>query len=136
MMGKPADKLEEALIREGWKTLVKKMGVAKATRFLVAFERGEGDSVKEIKRFWRGKSLDEIYRMVKRENSTLIPIRSPITLIQLQPFSRLFEDCSNRSSGSKPYGCSKFKVQSFKDRFRGRLARFDNSQNVKTTGNS
>ncbi|TAJ79854.1 hypothetical protein EPO44_19050 [bacterium] len=60
-------KIEEAMIREGWNTLVKKMGVAKATRFLVAFERGEGNSVKEIKRFWRGKSLDEIYRMVKRE---------------------------------------------------------------------
>jgi hypothetical protein len=70
IMGKPAGKVEEALIQEGWKTLVKKMGVAKATRFLVAFERGEGDSVKEIKRFWRGKSLDEIYRMVKREKIT------------------------------------------------------------------
>jgi len=50
IMAKPAGKVEEALIREGWKTLVKKMGVAKATRFLVAFERGEGDSVREIKR--------------------------------------------------------------------------------------
>ena len=30
---------------------VKKMRVVKATRFFVAFERGEGDSVKEIKRF-------------------------------------------------------------------------------------
>jgi hypothetical protein len=69
-MGKLAGKVEEALIREGWKTLVKKMGVAKATRFLVAFERGEGDSVKEIKRFWRGKSLDEIYRTIKREKIT------------------------------------------------------------------
>jgi len=66
-MAKPSGKVEEALIQEGWKTLVKKMGLAKATRFLVAFERGEGDSVKEIKRFWRGKSLDEIYRILKRE---------------------------------------------------------------------
>ena len=66
-MAKPSGKVEEALIQEGWTTLVKKMGVAKATRFLVAFERGEGDSVKEIKRFWRGKSLNEIYRMLKRE---------------------------------------------------------------------
>ena len=65
-MAKPSRKVEETLIQEGWKTLVKKMGVAKATRFLVTFERGEGDSVKEIKRFWRGKSLDEIYRIVKR----------------------------------------------------------------------
>jgi len=66
-MAKPSGKVEEALIQEGWKTLVKKLGLAKATRFLVAFERGEGDSVKEIKRFWRGKSLDEIYRILKRE---------------------------------------------------------------------
>ena len=66
-MAKPNTKGEEALIQEGWETLVKKMGVAKATRFLVAFERGEGDSVKEIRRFWRGKSLNEIYRIVKHE---------------------------------------------------------------------
>ncbi len=65
-MSKPAAKVDEAVIREGWKTLVTRLGVVKATRFLVAFERGEGDSVKEIKRFWRGKSLDEIYRTVKR----------------------------------------------------------------------
>ncbi len=32
-MSKPARKVEEALIREGWETLVKKMGLAKATRF-------------------------------------------------------------------------------------------------------
>src|SRR3989304_3415545 len=69
-MGKTAAKLDANLIREGWKTLVKKMGIVKATRFVVAFERGEGDSVKEIKRFWRGKSLDEIYRTVKRARVT------------------------------------------------------------------
>ncbi len=66
-MAKTSMAIEESTIREGWNTLVKKMGVAKATRFLVAFERSEGDSVKEIKRFWKGKSLDEIYRMVKQE---------------------------------------------------------------------
>ncbi len=65
-MSKTAEKVDEAVIREGWQTLVKKMGIVKATSFLVAFERGEGDSVKEIKRFWRGKSLDEIYRTVKQ----------------------------------------------------------------------
>jgi hypothetical protein len=69
-MGKPAQKVEETLIQEGWKTLVKKMGVVKATRFLLAFERGEGDSVKELKRFWRGKSLNEIYRTLKRSKIT------------------------------------------------------------------
>jgi len=66
-MGKTAKITDEAVIREGWDTLVKKMGIAKATHFLVAFERGEGDSVKEIKRFWQGKSLEEIHRTVKRD---------------------------------------------------------------------
>jgi len=69
-MAKPAKKVEDAVIRKGWKALVKEMGLAKATRFLVAFERGEGDSVKEIKRFWRGKSLNEIYRTVRRAKIT------------------------------------------------------------------
>lgn len=59
-------KEDEAIIREGWKLLVDKLGVEKATRFVVAFERGEGDSVKEIKKYWKGKSLTEIYEEVKR----------------------------------------------------------------------
>ncbi|MBI4525449.1 MAG: hypothetical protein HY695_16735 [Deltaproteobacteria bacterium] len=69
-MGKAANKVDEAVIWEGWETLVEKIGIAKAARFLVAFQRGEGDSVNEIKRFWQGKSLDEIYRMVEREKIT------------------------------------------------------------------
>ena len=69
-MSKPAAKVDPAVIREGWKTLAKKMGIVKATRFLVAFERGEGDSVKEIKGFWRGQSLDEICWTVKRARIT------------------------------------------------------------------
>jgi hypothetical protein len=62
-------KVDDDVIREGWKILIDKMGVAKATRFLTAFERGEGDSVKEIKRFWR-KSLEEVYRTVKGKKLT------------------------------------------------------------------
>ena len=70
-MAKSGKIFDPAIIQEGWETLVKKMGVDKATQFVVAFERGEGDTVKEIKRFWRGKSLDEIYRTVKRRNIQL-----------------------------------------------------------------
>ena len=70
-MAKSERIVDPAIIREGWETLVKTMGVDKATRFVVAFERGEGDTVKEIKRFWRGKSLDEIYRTVNRRKSHL-----------------------------------------------------------------
>lgn len=46
-MSKPAAKVDPAVIREGWRTLVKKTGVVKVARFLVAFERGEGDSVND-----------------------------------------------------------------------------------------
>ncbi len=70
-MAKSERMVDPAIIQEGWETLVKKMGVDKATRFVVAFERGEGDTVKEIKRFWRGKSLDEIYRTIKRRKIQL-----------------------------------------------------------------
>jgi len=69
-MAKTAKKADEDVIREGWKILIDNMGVAKATRFLAAFERGEGDSVKEIKRFWRGKSVEEVYRTVKGKKLT------------------------------------------------------------------
>jgi len=69
-MAKSEKIVDPAIIREGWETLVKKMGVDKATRFVVAFERGEGDTIKEIKRFWRGKSLDEIYRKERITKST------------------------------------------------------------------
>lgn len=37
---KTAKKADEDVIREGWKILIDNMGVAKATRFLTAFERG------------------------------------------------------------------------------------------------
>ncbi len=34
-MSKTAEKIDEAVIREGWQTLVKKMGIVKATRFSI-----------------------------------------------------------------------------------------------------
>jgi hypothetical protein len=53
-----------SLLREGWGLLVKQMGVQKATRFVVLLERGQGDSVEEISRYWRDMSIEEIHNQV------------------------------------------------------------------------
>lgn len=55
---------ETAIIREGWKTLVAKLGIQKATQFVLLLERGKGDSVKEIAEYWGDASIDEIYDKV------------------------------------------------------------------------
>ena len=59
------------IIKKGWNTLVDSLGIADATRFIVTFERGEGDSVKEIKEFWKDKSIEQIHKEIldaKRKN--------------------------------------------------------------------
>jgi hypothetical protein len=35
-----------------------------ATRFIVSFERGKGDSVQEIKKFWGDKKAEEVHKEV------------------------------------------------------------------------
>ena len=55
---------DKSIIREGWKILVEKLGLQKATQFIVLIERGSGDSVKEIAEYWGDKSIEEIYDQV------------------------------------------------------------------------
>lgn len=55
-----------SIIREGWKTLVAKLGIQKATQFVLLLERGKGDSVKEIAEYWSDASIDEIYTKVTK----------------------------------------------------------------------
>ena len=56
--------IESDIVQEGWKVLVAKLGLQKATRFVVLLERGKGDSVKEISDYWGNASIDEIYDQV------------------------------------------------------------------------
>lgn len=56
--------IESDIVKEGWKALVAKLGLQKATQFVVLLERGKGDSVKEIKDYWGNASIDEIYNRV------------------------------------------------------------------------
>ena len=52
------------LVQEGWKILVAKLGLQKATEFVVLLERGKGDSVKEINEYWGNTNIEEIYTQV------------------------------------------------------------------------
>ena len=53
------------LLREGWTLLVNQLGVQKATEFVLLFERGKGDTVEEITRYWGDASIDEIHNKVR-----------------------------------------------------------------------
>ena len=52
------------ILQEGWSALVDKLGVQKATRFVVLLERGKGDSVQEIAQYWGDSKIDEIHQHV------------------------------------------------------------------------
>ena len=56
--------IDAAIIQEGWKVLVAKLGLQKATQFVVLLERGKGDSVKEINDYWGNAGIEEIYNRV------------------------------------------------------------------------
>jgi hypothetical protein len=56
--------IEKDIVQEGWQVLVAKLGLQKATQFVVLLERGKGDSVKEIGDYWGNADIDEIYHRV------------------------------------------------------------------------
>ncbi len=47
-----------------WKILVEKLGLYRATQFVVLLERSRGDSVKEIADYWGDTSIEEIHQRV------------------------------------------------------------------------
>ncbi len=52
------------VVREGWKALVDRLGLLKATQFVVLLERGKGDTVEEIVQYWGNSDIDEIHGRV------------------------------------------------------------------------
>lgn len=54
----------DSIVREGWKILVERLGIQKATQFVILLERGKGDTVKEIAGYWGDASIDEIHDQV------------------------------------------------------------------------
>jgi hypothetical protein len=52
------------LLRKVRKALVEHPGLPQALQFVVPLERGKGDSVAEIKDYWREASIDEIHAKI------------------------------------------------------------------------
>ena len=50
----------------GWKALVKELGYAGATKFILLYEKGEGDYTKERKELFENITIDDIVREVKK----------------------------------------------------------------------
>jgi hypothetical protein len=44
-----------------WKVLVKELGIVDATRFVMAVEPGEGDSVEKYAQLWGGMTLEAVH---------------------------------------------------------------------------
>jgi hypothetical protein len=57
--------IDADIVQEGWKVLVAKLGLQKATQFVVLLERGKGDSVKEINDYWGNANIEEIYSRIE-----------------------------------------------------------------------
>ena len=51
--------------KKGWKALVKELGPADATKFILQYEPGEGDYTKERKRFLKNLTLKKITKELK-----------------------------------------------------------------------
>ena len=49
----------------GWKALVKELGCSGATKFMLLYEKGEGDYTKERKELFKDVTVDDIVREVK-----------------------------------------------------------------------
>ncbi|PYP82451.1 MAG: hypothetical protein DMF61_26405 [Blastocatellia bacterium AA13] len=56
--------IDADVIQEGWTLLVEKLGLQRATQFVILLERGKGDSVQEINDYWGEANIDEIHNKV------------------------------------------------------------------------
>jgi len=59
-----ARKTAQEVINLGWNTLTKELGPVGAAKFWIYVTRGEGNSVEEYRKMWKGKSIEEIHREV------------------------------------------------------------------------
>jgi len=53
--------------REGWKALREKLGPAVALRFMLDYEKGEGDYTELRREIFKGKSVRDIVNDMKKE---------------------------------------------------------------------
>ena len=50
---------------KGWNALVKELGYAGATKFILLYEPGEGNYTKERKELFEGVTIEEIIKEIK-----------------------------------------------------------------------
>jgi len=55
---------EQEIIREGEKALLEKLGPAKATRFWIAFSRGEGDYLDIKRQLFEGENVNSLFNKI------------------------------------------------------------------------
>ena len=63
------------LRQRAWKALVKELGIVDATRFVMAVEPGEGDSLEKYAKLWGGMTLEAVHHEIlqARERGELAP---------------------------------------------------------------
>ena len=52
------------LIRQGWEILVQQLGIGQALRFVVALERGEGDTIVDVEKYWGDATVHDIHEQI------------------------------------------------------------------------
>ena len=53
--------------RAGWEALKKQLGVAGALKFLLQYEKGEGDYTKLRRKFFKGKTVKGLMNEMRKE---------------------------------------------------------------------
>jgi hypothetical protein len=63
------------LRQRAWKALVKELGIVDATRFVMAVEPGEGDSIEKYVQLWDGMTLEAVHDAIlqAKEQGELAP---------------------------------------------------------------
>lgn len=52
------------LIQKGWEILVQQLGLGQALRFVVALERGEGDTIIDVEKYWGDATVQDIHQQI------------------------------------------------------------------------
>jgi hypothetical protein len=53
--------------RAGWEALKKQLGVTGALKFLLQYEKGEGDYTKLRRKFYKGKTVKDLMNEMQKE---------------------------------------------------------------------
>jgi len=56
---------------KGWEALVKELGYAGATKFILLYEPGEGDYTEKRKELLKGLTIDKMIKDIKTKGKTL-----------------------------------------------------------------